>query len=330
MTQPDAPLRVLTITNMYPSAARPYFGIFVKRQVEAAREAGVEMAVEVIAADRGELDYFLGRGRVARAIRDFRPDLLHCHYGYTPMAAAFLGTPYLLTLCGDDLNGQADGHGGLTLKSNAGIFVTQLFAAAARHVIVKSEAMRRDLWPVSRAKTDVLPNGVDTRIFTPGSRAAARARLGLPAAGLVIGFVNSVGQATKRLDLAEAVRDELADRGVTARLLVAESVPADEMPWHYRASDCLLVTSDSEGAPNVVKEALACGAPVVSVPVGDVSEVLGGPAMGAIAPRDPHALADAVQALAPAGDVRPSLLPDRYTSETMVQRLLAIYRHCVA
>ncbi|MGE5092885.1 MAG: glycosyltransferase [Bacillota bacterium] len=330
MTHPDAPLRVLTVTNMYPSAARPYFGIFVKRQVEAAREAGVEMAVEVIAADRGEADYFLARGRIARAIREFQPDLLHCHYGYTPLAAAFTGVPYLLTLCGDDLNGQADGHGGLTMKSTAGIFVSQVFAAAARHVIVKSEAMRRDLWPVSRAKTDVLPNGVDTRIFLPGSRAEARARLGLPATGLVIGFVNSVGQATKRLDVAEAVRDELTDRRVAARLLVAESVPADEMPWHYRASDCLLVTSDSEGAPNVVKEALACGVPVVSVPVGDVAEVLEGPAMGAIAPRDPHALADAIEALAPGGDVRPSLLPERFTSEAMVRRLLAIYRHCIA
>jgi glycosyltransferase involved in cell wall biosynthesis len=320
MTHPDAPLRVLAVTNMYPSAARPYFGIFVKRQVEAAREAGVEMAVEVIAADRGEADYFLARGRIARAIREFQPDLLHCHYGYTPLAAAFAGVPYLLTLCGDDLNGQADGHGGLTMKSTAGIFVSQVFAAAARHVIVKSEAMRRDLWPVSRAKTDVLPNGVDTRIFMPGSRTEARARLGLPATGL----------ATKRLDVAEAVRDELTDRRVAARLLVAESVPADEMPWHYRASDCLLVTSDSEGAPNVVKEALACGVPVVSVPVGDVAEVLEGPAMGAIAPRDPHALADAIQALAPGGDVRPSLLPERFTSEAMVRRLLAIYRHCIA
>lgn len=329
MTHPEVPLRVLAVTNMYPSAARPYFGIFVKRQLDAMRDAGVDISVEVVAADRGEADYLLARRRIAHAIREFRPDLLHCHYGYTPLAAAFAGLPYLVTLCGDDLNGQADGHGGLTLKSTAGIVVTQVFAAAARRVIVKSESMRRNLWPVSRVKADVLPNGVDTALFAPGSRAEARARLGLPADGLVLAFVNSVGQLTKRLDVAEAVRDELGDRGARARLLIAESVSADEMPWHYRAADCLLVTSDSEGAPNVVKEALACGVPVVSVSVGDVPEVIEGPSMGVIAPRDPKALADAIQSLPPGPDRRASLLAERFTSESMVRRLGAIYRQCV-
>ncbi len=329
MSGAEAPLRVLAVTNMYPSPTRPYFGIFVRRQVEAMRAAGVDMALEVIAADRGEGDYFVGRRRVMRAVREFRPALVHCHYGYTPLAAAFAGAPYLVTLCGDDINGQADGRGGRTLKSTLGIGVTQLFAALARRVIVKSEAMRRRLSPAARAKCDVLPNGVDTRLFAPGSRAEARARLGLPAEGLVVAFVNSAGQASKRLDLAEAVRDELVRRGRAPHLLVARSVPADDMPWHYRAADCLLVTSDSEGAPNVAKEALACGVPVVSVRVGDVPEVIDRAAMGAIVPRDPPRLADAVAALPPAPDLRPSLLPDRYTSEAMVRRLLDIYRACL-
>jgi glycosyltransferase involved in cell wall biosynthesis len=330
MSGAHEPLRILAVTNMYPSATRPYFGIFVRRQVEAMRAAGVDMALEVIAADRGEGDYFLGRSRVRRAVREFRPALVHCHYGYTPLAAAFAGAPYLVTLCGDDINGQADGHGGRTFKSTLGIGVTQVFAGLARRVIVKSEAMRRRLWPAARANSDVLPNGVDTRLFSPGSRAAARARLGLPADGLVVAFVNSAGQASKRLDVAEAVRDELARRGRAPHLLVARSVPADDMPWHSRAADCLLVTSDSEGAPNVAKEALACGVPVVSVRVGDVPEVIDRAAMGAVVPRDPRLLADAVAALPAAPDLRPSLLPERYTSEAMVRGLMAIYRACLA
>jgi glycosyltransferase involved in cell wall biosynthesis len=323
------PLRVLVVTNMYPAAARPYFGIFVRRQVEALRRAGVDVELEVVAADRGELDYLGGRRRVAARVRLFRPHLIHCHYGYTPLAAAFAGRPYVVTLCGDDLNGQSNGRGGVTLKSRAGTLVTQLFASSARRVIVKSEAMRRRLWRRSRAKSELLPNGVNTTLFSPGSQREARERLGIPAEARVVLFVNSIQQATKRLDLALAARDELSRRGAPAHLLIAESVPADAMPWHYRAADVLLMTSDREGAPNCVKEALACGVPVVAVPVGDIPELITRPGMGRIVLQDPGALADGILAVGRAGDDRASLLPPELSEERVAERLIDIYQRAV-
>ncbi len=324
-----AELRILIVTNMYPAPGRPYFGVFVERQVEAARRRGIDVRVEVVAGDRGKADYLLARRRVRGAIRAFRPQLIHCHYGYTPLAAAFLGTPYIVTLCGDDLNGQSDGRGGITPKSRAGILVSQTFAATSRLVIVKSEQMRRRLWSRSRRKAELLPNGVDTDLFSPGSMAAARRRLGVPQDALVLGFVNSVRQRTKRLDLAEQVRAELNRRGVDALLLVAESVPAGEMPWHYRAADCLLLTSDSEGGPNAVKESLACGTPVVGVPVGDLPELITAPAMGRVTSRDPRALADAVQSLGRAADLRPRLLPPELDADAIAARLIDLYQQAI-
>ncbi len=318
-------MNVLVVTNMYPTARRPYFGIFVQRQVEALRRLGVPVAVEVVAGDRGESDYFLGRPRVLRAIREHRPDRRPDHYGYTPLVAPFAGVPYVVTLCGDDLNGESDGRGGITLKTRAGILVTQAFAAGARRVIVKSEAMRRRLWRGARGRAEVLPNGVDTSLFRPLPRADARDRLGIPRGALVLAFVNSIGQATKRLDLAERTRDELARRGAPVHLLVAETVPPSEMPWYYSAADCLLMTSDLEGSPNCVKEALACGTPVVGVPVGDLPELITGPAMGRIVDRDPGALADAVQSLGPQAEPRQSLLPASLSDDRVAERLTMIY-----
>jgi teichuronic acid biosynthesis glycosyltransferase TuaC len=322
-------MRILVVTNMYPTASRPYFGIFVERQVAALRRAGAEVVVETIAGERGEQDYFLARPRILSAIREHGPDLIHCHYGYTPLAAAFAGVPYIVTLCGDDLNGASNGRGGTTLKTRAGIPVTQLLALRARRVIVKSAAMQRRLWAPARRKSLVLPNGVDTTVFRPGSRIEARRRLGLEADSLVVGFVNSIGQPTKRLDLAEATRDALARGGRAVRLLVAERVPPAEMPMHYHASDCLLMTSDREGAPNCVKESLACGVPVVGVPVGDLPELIDGPALGRIVSRDPEQLAHAVAALEPAPDIRPSLLPERFDDAAIALRLLRLYSEVV-
>lgn len=324
-------MKVLVVTNMYPTLAQPYFGIFVARQIEALRREGVDIVLEAIAGERGEADYVLARRRIAQAVRAERPDVIHCHYGYTPLAAAFLRTPYLVTLCGDDVNGESDGKGGITFKSRLGVLVTQLLAVGAARVLVKSEAMRTRLWPWSRDKADLLPNGVDEALFFPLPQAAARQRLGIATDVTVLGFVNSKRQRTKRLDLATATRDALTRRGRRAQLLVAEDVPPEEMPWYYRASDCLLMTSDLEGSPNAVKEALACGVPVVSVPVGNVPELIDAPERGCIAPRDPELLADAVeQVLRSRSSARSSLLPEALLASSVARRLIGIYqRVCV-
>ena len=66
------------------------------------------------------------------------------------------------------------------------------------------------------------------------------------------------------------------------------------MPLILNAADCLLVTSDSEGSPTVVQEALACALPVVSVDVGDIRQRLVGVDHARVESRDPAALASAI------------------------------------
>ena len=56
-------------------------------------------------------------------------------------------------------------------------------------------------------------------------------------------------------------------------LEVLSSVPFAEMPFAYASADALLLTSLDEGSPNCVKEALACGVPVVAVDAGDAREL---------------------------------------------------------
>jgi glycosyltransferase involved in cell wall biosynthesis len=320
-------VRILLVSNMYPGEGNGHSGIFVAREAAALERAGIEVAVEPIAGLRGAADYVAARRRVRALVRSFRPDIVHAHYGYSQVATAFQDAPFVVTLYGDDVNGTSRGGKGITLKSRAGVLGTQLLAGFARRIVVQSDAMLAGMWPRLRARCLVLGSGIDDAHFSPAPIEEARRRLGIGTEALVVAFVNSGRQPTKRLDLAEAARDELARRGRPVHLLVAEQVPVDEIRWCYRAADVLLMTSDLEGSPNCVKEALSCGTPVVSVPVGDVPQLLTTPERGAIVGRTPSALADGVESVvARDGHARRSLLPEYLRASVVADRLIEMYR----
>jgi glycosyltransferase involved in cell wall biosynthesis len=133
--------------------------------------------------------------------------------------------------------------------------------------IVVSEHMKPLLHPSVPAH--VIPSGLDFRLFRPIPRDEARRQLGLPPDKRLVLFVGDPALPRKRYDLAqEAVA--ILNRTLPAELLLAWGAPHDDIPLFMNACDAFVFTSLQEGSPNVVKEALACNVPVVSVRVGDV------------------------------------------------------------
>jgi glycosyltransferase involved in cell wall biosynthesis len=137
---------------------------------------------------------------------------------------------------------------------------------------------RRILWPWAKKKSRILTCGVDLDLFKPGDRKEARSFLGWSLNEQVILFVCSEAglPAVKRPELARAVAAKVNEKLPRTRLEIVSGRPQQQLPAYYRAADLLLLTSASEGSPNVVKEALACNLPVVSTRVGDVPELLNG------------------------------------------------------
>ncbi len=307
---------------MYPTADRPYFGIFVARQVESLRRAGLDVAVEPIAGPRGRADYLLARRRVGRRVAEFGPDVVHVHFGYAGVAGLGHGPPAVLTLHGSDVHGLS----GAGWRRRMGALISRRAARRADRIIVQTDARRRQLPPKLGDRIEVIPNGIDEDLFRPQPRVEARARLGLRGTDTVLLFVDGSGSANKRRDLAEAVVAEVRRQGRPATLLVAGRVPPDEMPWYYGAADALLLTSDREGSPMCVKESLACGTPVVSVPVGDVTEILDSERRGIVAPREPAALARAVGQVLDGAEPAVSLLPGRLRASVVAERVAGVYQ----
>src|SRR5262249_51226345 len=146
--------------------------------------------------------------------------------------------------------------------------VSRLAAHRADELVVVSSHMRKF---VPSRVVHVIPSGLDFSRLPLLSKADARRQLGLSAEKRLILFVGNPSEARKRYPLAKRVVSRL-DPALGAEIVVAWGVSYDQIPIYMNACDALLFVSMYEGSPNVIKEALACNLPIVSVDVGDVRE----------------------------------------------------------
>jgi len=288
-------MRILTVTNMYPTPARQSYGAFVQSQVASLQEAGHDVDVLFIDGRTSKGAYLLAPMRIRARTRVFRPDLLHAHYGLTGFlaAAAFTSQPLVLSLCGDDVLGTPSASGGLTPISQLGRLLTRIACRAADQIIVKTAGMAAVIqsWGITGAA--VVPNGVDTQFFRPPTatdRSEARQRLGFTDAKRHLLWPHTPYEYRKRCDLAQRA---VATLGPNHSLHIVYHRPRTILRDYYYASDLMLLTSEWEGSPNTVKEAMACNLPTVSFDVGDVATLVEGTKSHRVVPR--HALAAMIQ-----------------------------------
>src|SRR5262249_35573316 len=112
----------------------------------------------------------------------------------------------------------------------------------------------------------VLPSPINLTRFVPLDKHAARRALGEPGDGEKWILFNSldIKNPVKRFRLARAAFDLAQARMGNLRLRIATGLPHERMPLFVAACDLILCTSESEGWPNCVKEALACNVPFVA------------------------------------------------------------------
>jgi teichuronic acid biosynthesis glycosyltransferase TuaC len=297
------PLRVLAVTNMYPAPDAPTSGVFIEQQVEGLRRSGVD--VQVLLFDRRNL----GRGvyrsvgrQLAEAVRRSPVDLVHVMYGGVMADRAtrcLPGLPVLVTFHGSDLQGAAPGSGALERLSAAyGVHASKRAALRASGVVVVAEHLARLLpagLPARRVR--VIPAGIDLDRFRPLDSVFCRSRLGWAPDRFHVVFATGNGDPVKRPELAREAVGRLAAAGCPAELHVLSGVTNETVPVWLNAADVLLLTSLREGSPTIVKEAMACERPVVSVDVGDVALQLRGIPGCHLAEADPGALASALESV---------------------------------
>jgi teichuronic acid biosynthesis glycosyltransferase TuaC len=270
-------MRILAVTNMYPSADFPGRGVFVHEQINGLTAVGLDMHVLFIDRIReGPSAYFRMAERISKAFKEFNPDLVHVMYGGVMaerVVRRFHRRPVVVTFHGSDLLGESLSGWARKWISRYGIWCSKRAAIAADGIVVVARHLLKALPRTMLAeKVRVLPCGIDLERFKPMDMYACRCELGWQKDSFHVVFASSNGDLVKRPWLAKAAVEEAQRLGVPAKLHYMTGVPNSAVPLWLNAGDSLLLTSLHEGSPTVVKEALACGLPVVSVDVGDVAE----------------------------------------------------------
>jgi teichuronic acid biosynthesis glycosyltransferase TuaC len=286
-------MRVLVVTTMYPTPDLPAFGTFIKEQVDSLIDAGVDVEVLHFTLRRrlGAKGYLVQVREFHQALHAKQYDVIHAHYGLTGMVARVQAHyPLVVTFHGSDLIGRVDAQYRYTLVGNTTSLVSRVVALLATKSIVVSKELRSRIW--NKSKVAVIPMGVNLSLFRPVPKQTALAQLNLSQDKKRVLFVAHPKNPIKRFDIAEAAVGLLQESGLKVELVPVFRTPHDQIPLYMNACDTLVLPSMHEGSPTVIKEALACNLPIVSVDVGDVSERIEGVNGCYLCERTPEDVAD--------------------------------------
>jgi len=312
-----AQVRVLSPVATYPRWAQPRSYLY-RASDEHHSVPGCEVEYVRYPALPAVSRPFNGRlcaRAIAAPLRAFAPDLVLSYWLYPDAYGAMLAArqaevPLVVGARGSDLR----------VRDAISRRLTRPVLHAARRLLVVSEDLGRVAERDHGAHPDrirAIPNGCDASIFHPADRAEARRALDLPADAEVVTYVGRLVPEKGLRELLAAAGALRASRPRLQLVLVGEGpmhaelaalAAAGELPVRFAgtrppaevarwmcASDLVTLPSYSEGHPNVLVEALACGRPVVSTPVGGIPEVVDA-ASGVLVPaRDPAALAEGLR-----------------------------------
>jgi len=271
-------MKVLFVTNAYPSVQKPWEGAAVQVQRNGLEHLGIVVDVLYLPrTEKGQKIYITALYKIWKLFKRGKFDILHIQFGGVQALLGVLaaGKRCVITFHGTDL------HGGNPLRfkekitNRIGTLCSKIAASFCGARIVVSKNLLPLLGKYAKW-TEVIPTGIDYEKFYPIDVVQARKKINLKLNMKYVIFCDNNNDAIKRRDVAEHALMLLKESIQDAKLLLLNQVPFEKVPLYLNSSNVLLVTSDKEGSPNIVKEALACNIPIVSVNVGDVSELISG------------------------------------------------------
>lgn len=193
-----------------------------------------------------------------KKIKNQHFDIVHAHGGHVGLLCCLQRKiPVVVTFHGSDIN---------IFKNR--IISRIVFLLCDISIFVSNNLYKKVR--LRRKNSHVIPCGVDFSVFYPMEQLNAKKELGFPQNEKYILFSSSFSNKIKNYQLAAESVAFFKD----LKLMPVASRTRHEVNLLLNGAELLLMTSFSEGSPQIIKEAMACNVPIVSVDVGDVRDVL--------------------------------------------------------
>lgn len=288
---------------------------FITEQVDALEKEGVQC--RYFGIDKKGVFGYLSHCRIFRMIvREYRPDVIHAHYGLSGLFAnCQRKVPVVTTYHGSDINDKR------LLR-----FSRKAIRLSAFNVFVSPSNVE-----TAHPGNDhfaLVPCGINLEDYPILEKTKTRAELGWGEDQLYVLFSGAFDNRVKNAPLAQAAVERL--EGVT--LVELKGYSRSQVAQMMNAADALVMTSFTEGSPQVIKEAMACGCPIVSVDVGDVKDLTYGVDGCYIAERTPESVALNLQKALSFGkrtEGRQIIVERGLTNDLIAKKLLAIYQSLI-
>lgn len=239
-----------------------YKNNFADHQLPFVTEQG-----EAIRALGHEVDYFLVRGSYIKAvgalkvkIREFKPDIVHAHFGLSAITAELQSLVPVVTTF----------HNGETLNWRVNL-MSSLFSLRAKHVIYVAQHVR-DLSYFKAKNYSIIPCGVPMDQCVVMDKEEARKLLKWDAKKKYILFGGAFDNMRKNYPL---LRDAVERIGGDIEIVEMKGLTREQCVLRMNACDLFALPSHSEGSPQALKEAMACNCPCLATDIADVRYLFG-------------------------------------------------------
>ena len=242
---------------------------FVREQVEALRAQGCECAYYHIKG-KDMVGYLREVPKLRKKICEWKPDVVHAHFGLSCLVAnlATRRVPVVSTYHGSDIN----------LSSIRPLSKIAMWLSAWNIFVSKRNMALAGA--VDGKKCSLIPCGINLPMLWSELKDQKIEHLTLiqwvetimPQGKKYVLFAGAFDNTVKDPELAKQAMNALANEGVNAELVELKGYNRDQVNALMYNCNTFLMTSKTEGSPQVIKEAMACGCPIVSVDVGDVAE----------------------------------------------------------
>lgn len=305
-------LIVCRYKDYFPNHIMP----FITEQAESVKTFGNNDIDYFLIQGKGFLSYFTNAKFLKQKINEFKPDLIHAHYGLSGLTAILQNkVPVVLTY-----------HNGETATFLGNLF-SSIAAIRSKHVIYVAKHIR-DLSYFKSKRYSIIPCGVSLNDSYIIPKEEARMIHKMSNNKIYILFGGAFDNLRKNYPLLKDAIELLHNDNIV--VIEMKGMDRKTITEYMCASDIFALPSKNEGSPQALKEAMVCNCPIIATDIADIRYLLGNIEGHYICKFDPNDLAEKIKqaiAFAKRTEGRKRIIELGLDNESIAKRLISIYEN---